>query len=228
MSSARKGGASVCTAPVTWRAIAPMGSSNTPERIDHQVKLRGLRIELGEIEARLLEHEHVREAVVVAVDDTSLVAYVVLGEQGRREHPAPATELKLYVGQALPAYMVPNHVQVLERMPLSPNGKLDRKALPKPDAGQAAQAYVAPDSELAQQVAQNLAKRAGNRASGGSTTTSLRWAGTRCWRRKWSCAFASNWSWMFRSTCCSAHKTWANSAVNYRACKAIYSLCRMN
>ncbi|QXH69762.1 non-ribosomal peptide synthetase [Pseudomonas asgharzadehiana] len=123
-------------------------------RIDHQVKLRGLRIELGEIEARLLEHEHVREAVVVAVDDTSLVAYVVLGEQGRREHPAPATELKLHVGQALPAYMVPNHVQVLERMPLSPNGKLDRKALPKPDAGQAAQAYVAPDSELAQQVAQ--------------------------------------------------------------------------
>ncbi|QJI12243.1 non-ribosomal peptide synthase/polyketide synthase [Pseudomonas sp. ADAK22] len=117
-------------------------------RIDHQVKLRGLRIELGEIEARLLEHESVREAAVLAVDGTHLVGYVVL--------QAPSEDWKTVVGTHLsahlPDYMVPAQWVVLEQMPLSPNGKLDRKALPKPEANGAEQ-YQAPHSEIEQQVA---------------------------------------------------------------------------
>ncbi|WP_411382455.1 non-ribosomal peptide synthase/polyketide synthase [Pseudomonas sp. MPB26] len=117
-------------------------------RIDHQVKLRGLRIELGEIEARLLEHECVREAAVLAVDGTHLVGYLVLQE--------PRDDWKARVGEHLvrhlPDYMVPTQWVVLTQMPLSPNGKLDRKALPKPEA-QGSQAYQAPDSVLERQVA---------------------------------------------------------------------------
>ncbi|WP_448651634.1 amino acid adenylation domain-containing protein [Pseudomonas fluorescens] len=117
-------------------------------RIDHQVKLRGLRIELGEIEARLLEHECVREAAVLAVDGTHLVGYVVL--------QAPSEDWKTVVGTHLaahlPDYMVPAQWVVLEQMPLSPNGKLDRKALPKPEANGAA-AYQAPHSEIEHQIA---------------------------------------------------------------------------
>ncbi|WP_342366742.1 non-ribosomal peptide synthase/polyketide synthase [Pseudomonas fluorescens] len=118
-------------------------------RIDHQVKLRGLRIELGEIEARLLEHDQVREAAVLAVDGKYLVGYVVLlGDvEGRREW------LGTHLAQHLPDYMVPAQWVVLDQMPLSPNGKLDRKALPAPDAAQNAQAYVAPESALQKQVA---------------------------------------------------------------------------
>ncbi len=117
-------------------------------RIDHQVKLRGLRIELGEIEARLLEHDAVREAAVLAVDGTHLVGYVVL--------QAPSEDWKTVVGAHLaahlPDYMVPAQWVVLEQMPLSPNGKLDRKALPKPEANGAGE-YQAPHSEIEQQVA---------------------------------------------------------------------------
>ncbi len=121
-------------------------------RIDHQVKLRGLRIELGEIEARLLEHDNVREAVVVAVDNTVLVAYVVPVEEAAQPQQF-MTELKAHIGQSLPDYMVPTHLLLLPQMPLSPNGKLDRKALPKPDASLLQQAYVAPVSDFEVQVA---------------------------------------------------------------------------
>ncbi|MGU1374549.1 AMP-binding protein, partial [Pseudomonas aeruginosa] len=95
-------------------------------RIDHQVKLRGLRIELGEIEARLLEHPWVREAAVLAVDGRQLVGYVVLESEGGDWREALAAHL----ATSLPEYMVPAQWLALERMPLSPNGKLDRKALP--------------------------------------------------------------------------------------------------
>ncbi|MCT0357955.1 AMP-binding protein, partial [Pseudomonas aeruginosa] len=92
-------------------------------RIDHQVKLRGLRIELGEIEARLLEHPWVREAAVLAVDGKQLVGYVVLESEGGDWREALAAHL----AKSLPEYMVPAQWLALERMPLSPNGKLDRK-----------------------------------------------------------------------------------------------------
>ncbi|WP_267273291.1 non-ribosomal peptide synthase/polyketide synthase [Pseudomonas putida] len=118
-------------------------------RIDHQVKLRGLRIELGEIEARLLEHDLVREAVVTVPDGKQLVGYVVLtGEAADWQ-----AQLAEHLRRGLPDYMVPNQWLALDSLPLSPNGKLDRKALPAVDAAQSQRAYVAPQSELEQQVA---------------------------------------------------------------------------
>ncbi|WP_409520693.1 amino acid adenylation domain-containing protein, partial [Pseudomonas sp.] len=119
-------------------------------RIDHQVKIRGLRIELGEIEARLQEQDSVREAVVVAADGASgkhLVAYLV-AEQGET-----LEAVKAHLAAVLPDYMVPSQWVLLERMPLSPNGKLDRKALPKPELGQSRREFVAPQSELEQRLA---------------------------------------------------------------------------
>ncbi|EIK63776.1 non-ribosomal peptide synthetase [Pseudomonas lactis] len=118
-------------------------------RIDHQVKLRGLRIELGEIEARLLEHALVREAAVLAVDGKYLVGYLVLQDAADDWRD----RLSAHLAQHLPDYMVPAQWVLLEQMPLSPNGKLDRKALPKANAHVQAHEYVAPSSELEQQIA---------------------------------------------------------------------------
>ncbi|WP_276574997.1 non-ribosomal peptide synthetase [Pseudomonas tohonis] len=123
-------------------------------RIDHQVKVRGLRIELGEIEARLRAQPEVREAVVLAPDGQALVAYVV-AEAGALE-PAEALlgeRLKARLADHLPDFMVPGQVVFLDRLPLTTNGKLDRKALPAPDARPLQVAYVAPGSELELQVA---------------------------------------------------------------------------
>ncbi|MBI6976377.1 non-ribosomal peptide synthetase [Pseudomonas lactis] len=121
-------------------------------RIDHQVKIRGFRIELGEIETRLLEHEAVREAVVLALDAPSgkqLVAYLV----SDAEHAALRDALKAHLKAQLPDYMVPAHLIVLQSMPLTANGKLDRRALPEPDPEANRQAYVAPRSELEHSLA---------------------------------------------------------------------------
>ncbi|KWW14624.1 non-ribosomal peptide synthetase [Pseudomonas putida] len=98
-------------------------------RTDHQVKLRGLRIELGEIQARLLEHELVQDVCVQLLDASQLVAWLVLTEQ-RDDWKAL---LQVHLAAQLPEYMVPAYWLALERMPLSPNGKLDRKALPAPE-----------------------------------------------------------------------------------------------
>ncbi|NWE79929.1 phosphopantetheine-binding protein, partial [Pseudomonas yamanorum] len=124
-------------------------------RIDHQVKLRGLRIELGEIEARLLEQEAVREAAVLAVETPAglqLVGYVVptsadVMDGGPDVQAALRDALKAHLTHTLPDYMVPSHLLMLAALPLSPNGKLDRKALPAPDA-HARAAHRPPRSEL--------------------------------------------------------------------------------
>ena len=124
-------------------------------RIDHQVKIRGLRIELGEIEARLMEQDAVREAVVLAVEGANglqLVGYVVLVEQ-EVDEASMREAIKARLRDVLPDYMVPVHLLFLEQLPLSPNGKLERKALPKPDVRKAQQHFIAPQTALEQQIA---------------------------------------------------------------------------
>ena len=117
-------------------------------RIDHQVKIRGLRIELGEIEARLQGLASVEEAVVIARDTAQgkqLVGYVVAHSEGE--------SLRRELLEHLPEYMVPAQILVLPAMPLSPNGKLDRKALPAPEFASSPRGYVAPSNDLEQQLA---------------------------------------------------------------------------
>ncbi|MDR9754671.1 amino acid adenylation domain-containing protein [Pseudomonas sp. SZMC_28357] len=131
-------------------------------RIDHQVKIRGLRIELGEIEARLQEHPDVQEAVVLALDGPSgkqLVAYLV--PQDRRVVSADARQqaawretLTAHLLGSLPDYMVPAQTVLIEQMPLSPNGKLERKRLPAPSTTVSQRAFEAPHSEHEHMLAQ--------------------------------------------------------------------------
>ncbi|HTO67434.1 MAG TPA: amino acid adenylation domain-containing protein [Bradyrhizobium sp.] len=101
-------------------------------RSDHQVKMRGYRIELGEIESRLSQVDGVRQAAVVLHEDGGgrrLVAYAVLGEHAAHDEASLRTALSGY----LPHYMVPSSIVILDRMPLTRNGKLDRDSLPAPE-----------------------------------------------------------------------------------------------
>ncbi|HXQ69968.1 MAG TPA: amino acid adenylation domain-containing protein [Pyrinomonadaceae bacterium] len=123
-------------------------------RLDSQVKLRGYRIELGEIEAVLRGHEQVREALVQVrwlESGMQLVAYVVLKTTGGEDD---VRRLRSYLRERLPEYMVPGSFVRLEAMPLTANGKVDRRALPDPDVrGTPEEIYVAPQTELEQSLA---------------------------------------------------------------------------
>ncbi|MBT0964281.1 AMP-binding protein, partial [Denitromonas iodatirespirans] len=116
-------------------------------RNDFQVKVRGFRIELGEIESKLSAHEQVSEAVVVALDDAQGQKRLVAYTTGEAELDAEA--LRQHAQHVLPAYMVPEAYVRLDAFPLTPNGKLDRKALPAPDeAAYVKRAYEAPQGEV--------------------------------------------------------------------------------
>ena len=124
-------------------------------RNDFQVKIRGFRIELGEIEARLGQYDGIRDAVVLAREDTPgdkrLVAYYTTGDT----HPIALDELRAQLLATLPEYMVPSAYVALDAFPLTPNGKLDRKALPAPDgSAYAVRAYEAPSGEIETAIAQ--------------------------------------------------------------------------
>jgi thioesterase domain-containing protein/acyl carrier protein len=123
----------------------PDGAIEYLGRLDHQVKIRGYRVELGEIEARLREHPQIREAVVTAHDDGSggkrVVGYVVRRDAGQFDMAA----IRHFLKERLPEYMVPSACVFVAALPLTSNGKVDRKALPPPDApGQARNRYIAP------------------------------------------------------------------------------------
>lgn len=133
----------------------PDGQVEFIGRIDHQVKVRGYRIELGEIEAELRQHPELREALVIARDEAEghkrLVAYVVAAR-----HSAPTTsELRDYLGQRLPAYMIPSTFVALKSLPVTRNGKVDRLALPEPEQirPELERSFIAPRNEVEETLA---------------------------------------------------------------------------
>jgi len=126
-------------------------------RSDSQVKIRGYRVELGEIEVALSQHAAVREVVVVATEDERqhkrLAAYIVAS----RESAPSVSELQGFLKERLPEYMLPSVFVLLDQMPLTPNGKLDRRALPMPAAAHAAAAersIEAPRSTIEETLAE--------------------------------------------------------------------------
>jgi len=125
----------------------PDGNIEFLGRVDQQIKLHGHRIELGEIEAALNAHAAVREAVVTLAalegSEQRLVAYLLLSQQ---EELPSLSELRVYLRQRLPDYMIPSAFVELAEMPLTPNGKIDRRALPEVQNGRVARSereYVA-------------------------------------------------------------------------------------
>jgi amino acid adenylation domain-containing protein len=139
----------------------PDGNIEYIRRIDNQVKLRGFRIELGEIEAILSQHDHVQVSCVIAKEDSSgstftepsrskyLVAYVV----PKKDVTLTTGELRQFVSDKLPGYMVPSAFVILESLPLTPNGKVNRRALPEPDLQQEVLDYVIPNTEVEKIIA---------------------------------------------------------------------------
>ncbi|MEH2088584.1 amino acid adenylation domain-containing protein [Nostoc sp.] len=133
----------------------PDGNLEYLGRIDHQVKIRGFRIELGEIENALLKHPAVQKIVVLAREDKprvqQLVAYIVL----LPDQKLTTSELRSYLKELLPEYMVPGVFIFLDTLPLLPNGKVNRRALPVPEdlRPTLTTTYQVPQSEMEQQIA---------------------------------------------------------------------------
>ena len=133
----------------------PDGNIEFTGRIDEQVKVRGFRIELGEIESVLTEHESVRDAVVIALDDKGsekrLVAYIVTAPGTARN----VSDLRSHLKSRLPDYMIPSAFVYLDALPLTRHGKIDRRALPTPDAERPslAEAFVEPQTPAEKSLA---------------------------------------------------------------------------
>ncbi|UCH96983.1 MAG: amino acid adenylation domain-containing protein, partial [Candidatus Aminicenantes bacterium] len=127
------------------------GSIEFIGRADHQVKIRGFRVETGEIEHQLLQHNKINEAVVLAREDKDntdrvLCAYVVSDEK------MDTSELRNFLSDKLPGYMIPAYFVWLDKFPLTPNGKIDRKALPVPEY-EAGARYMAPRNDIEEKLA---------------------------------------------------------------------------
>jgi amino acid adenylation domain-containing protein len=122
-------------------------------RGDDQVKVRGFRIELGEIEAVLARHAGVKQALVLARENEQgekrLLAYVVA-----QAKELTGEDLREHLKQELPDYMVPQAIAILAKFPLTPNGKIDRNALPEPEQATAKRAYIAPRTETEKKIAE--------------------------------------------------------------------------
>jgi amino acid adenylation domain-containing protein len=141
-------------------------------RVDHQVKIRGFRIELGEIEARLNEIPEIKESVVTAIEVVpgrkQLAAYIVPHEPASIELNDLANRLRESLKRTLPEYMVPSFFQALPAFPITPNGKIDRKALPAPkiEQARASRPYVAPQGATEIKLAQIWAEILGREQVG--------------------------------------------------------------
>ncbi|WYL93618.1 MAG: non-ribosomal peptide synthase/polyketide synthase [Gloeotrichia echinulata IR180] len=140
----------------------PDGNIEYLGRIDNQVKVRGFRIELGEIEAVLSQHEDVQISCVIVREDTpgetctersrskQLVAYIV----PQKDVTLTTSELRQFIGNKLPSYMIPQAFVILESLPITPNGKIDRRALPAPDLhSEIADKFVAPRNPIEEKLA---------------------------------------------------------------------------
>ncbi|MEH2243337.1 non-ribosomal peptide synthetase [Nostoc sp.] len=134
----------------------PDGNIEFIGRIDHQVKIRGFRVEIGEVWALLNQHPAVRENIIVAqkqedLDTQLLLAYVV----AKTQVALNISELRSFLKEKLPEYMLPSAFIFLEALPIGPSGKVDRKALPQPDnlRPELATAYVIPRNELERVIA---------------------------------------------------------------------------
>lgn len=137
----------------------PDGTIEFLGRKDHQVKIRGFRVELGEIETALARHPLVREGFVIARREPGgveqqLIAYVVWNKGA----PGDTFALRTFLTDSLPGYMVPGIIVPLEEFPLTPTGKVDRRALPQPESAHAQREFVAPRDSLEKQLA-NLWER---------------------------------------------------------------------
>jgi len=133
----------------------PDGTLEFLGRIDNQIKIRGFRVEVGEVEAALRQHSEVREVVVLAREDEPgdqrLVAYVVPNQS----RTSSLSELRLFLRNKLPEYMLPSAFVLLTNLPLAPNGKVDRYALPPPDGlrPELEATYIAPRTEAERIIA---------------------------------------------------------------------------
>ena len=123
----------------------PDGNVEFLGRIDSQVKIRGQRIEIGEIESRLADYEEITGAVVVARDDKKGQKY--LGAYFTSDKTTDVNELRNYLLKSFPDYMIPQHFLQMERIPLTPNGKVDRRAFPEPEIS-SKESYIPPGTEV--------------------------------------------------------------------------------
>jgi len=133
----------------------PNGDLDFLGRLDHQVKIRGFRIELGEIESRLRRHDAVIDAVVVAIrhsGDPQLAAYVARSGAAEQDN-AFRKDLRDYLAANLPAYMVPAFLVPMDALPQTPNGKVDRKALPQPSQADVGRSIAPPRNDQERQLA---------------------------------------------------------------------------
>lgn len=155
----------------------PDGNLEYLGRADHQVKIRGFRIELGEIEAAMTQHPLIREAVVIASEDQPgnkrLVAYCVppaqnASSQTRNGHHLSSDFLRDYLEKKLPIYMIPSEFVMLETLPLTANGKVDRRALPalNGNGSDRAETFIAPRDVLELRLAQIWEEILGRRPIG--------------------------------------------------------------
>ncbi|MEM1393949.1 MAG: phosphopantetheine-binding protein, partial [Cyanobacteria bacterium P01_H01_bin.150] len=132
----------------------PDGNIEFVGRIDHQVKIRGFRVELGEIEALISQHPQIQQNAVIATEDIPsnkrLIAYVVV-----KNESFSTSQLRNFLQQKLPDYMIPAAFIPMKALPLTPNGKIDRKALPKTDnlRRELETTYIKPQNDLQKSIA---------------------------------------------------------------------------